>query len=300
MHVILMSDRLGRTVAFNLGHRHLGSAAALLIGVLIWSGFMGFHLGRHERPAAAAKPIVSAQGPRFDQLAIRVGELQARLAQINDMGDRLAKKVGVPVRAIPTTVAPGEGGPLVSTGERSPTSEDIAMMLDELSGGADTESDRLTVMDSEFLHRTAHPGHLPLGRPIGRSAFISSGFGMRIDPFTGKLAFHPGLDFADKVGTPIRAAAAGVVIDVEKMSPGYGNQIEIDHGNGLVTRYAHCSKLLAKQGDVVKRGQEIAEVGSTGRSTGPHLHFEVRKFGVAENPVPFLSRRSLLALRGYR
>lgn len=115
-----------------------------------------------------------------------------------------------------------------------------------------------------------------------------SGFGWRIDPFNGRGAMHEGVDFAAPVGTPILAAAGGIVITAEA-HPQYGNMVELDHGNGLVTRYAHASRLTAKVGELVKRGQKVAEVGSTGHSTGPHLHFEVREHGIAKNPSNFLT-----------
>jgi murein DD-endopeptidase MepM/ murein hydrolase activator NlpD len=119
------------------------------------------------------------------------------------------------------------------------------------------------------------------------ASWSDSSFGWRIDPFTGEKAMHEGVDFVADVGAPIFAAASGVVITAE-YRPDFGNVVEIDHGNGYVTRYAHASKLFVKPGQVVQRGRKIAEVGSTGRSTGPHLHFEVRYHGVAQNPAKFL------------
>jgi len=127
-----------------------------------------------------------------------------------------------------------------------------------------------------------------MDRPVDDAGYITSPFGMRIDPFTSKMSRHEGLDFADTPGSPISAAESGVVI-AAKATPDYGNMVEIDHGNGLTTRYGHCQALLVKAGDVVKRDQKTALVGSTGRSTGPHCHFEVRKDGVPRNPVPYLS-----------
>jgi murein DD-endopeptidase MepM/ murein hydrolase activator NlpD len=118
--------------------------------------------------------------------------------------------------------------------------------------------------------------------------FVGSGFGWRTDPFTGHMARHEGIDFAAPPGTPIHAAAGGVVLSAE-FHPEYGNVVEIDHGNQLTTRYAHALRMLVRPGDLVKRGQKIAEVGNTGRSTGPHLHFEVHSQGVAQNPAKFLA-----------
>jgi murein DD-endopeptidase MepM/ murein hydrolase activator NlpD len=117
--------------------------------------------------------------------------------------------------------------------------------------------------------------------------FNVSGFGQRVDPFTGQWAMHEGIDFLADTGSPIQAAAAGVVV-FAGFHPQYGYVVDIDHGNDLITRYAHTSKIFVKEGDVVQRGTKIAEVGSTGRSTGPHLHFEVRFKGVPQNPARFL------------
>jgi murein DD-endopeptidase MepM/ murein hydrolase activator NlpD len=118
--------------------------------------------------------------------------------------------------------------------------------------------------------------------------FVGSGYGMRFDPFTGQQSMHAGLDFPAPVGTPILAAAGGVVV-VAEPNPDFGNMIEIDHGKGLATMYAHTSRMLVKNGDIVRKGQRIAEVGTTGRSTGPHLHFEVHVNGVPQNPAKYLA-----------
>ena len=129
------------------------------------------------------------------------------------------------------------------------------------------------------------PNSKPIDAPVG------SGFGFRTDPFTGRAALHTGLDFSADPGTPILAAAGGMVVSVE-VHPQYGNLLEIEHGNGLTTRYAHAQRILAKTGDLVKRGQPVALVGTTGRSTGPHLHFEVLVDGVMQDPSKFLSSAS--------
>ncbi|HEX8980287.1 MAG TPA: M23 family metallopeptidase [Parasulfuritortus sp.] len=291
MHIILMSERLGRTISFRLDHRHGLALSLFLSGAVAWAAYLGFHFGSDNSLAVGpqTQTVAQQQGPRLDQLALRVGELQARLARITDVGERVAKKVGVPLPDLAHAAAPGEGGPLISADAQPASAEEVARLLDGLTRQFDRESDRLTVLDTELLTRQARLGHLPMDRPV-LDGYVSSPFGVRPDPFTGKLARHEGLDFSDRIGAPIHAAESGIVITA-RLSPDYGNEVEIDHGNGLVTRYGHCSRLLVKEGDMVKRGQEIAEVGSTGRSTGPHVHFEVRKDGVAVNPVLYLSRR---------
>jgi murein DD-endopeptidase MepM/ murein hydrolase activator NlpD len=128
---------------------------------------------------------------------------------------------------------------------------------------------------------------VPTQQPV-QAGHLGSVFGWRIDPFTGRSALHTGLDFQADPGTPILSAAGGVVVAAEQ-HPAYGNMVEVDHGNDLVTRYAHASRMWVKKGDLVRRGQKVAEVGSTGRSTGPHLHFEVLVQGVPQDPRKFLA-----------
>jgi murein DD-endopeptidase MepM/ murein hydrolase activator NlpD len=144
----------------------------------------------------------------------------------------------------------------------------------------------LGVLEAQLFEQAVKKKLLPTMLPVS-APFNASGFGMRIDPFTGQHAMHEGIDFLAELGSPIVAAASGVVI-FAGFHPQYGNMVDVDHGNDLVTRYAHASKLYVKEGDIVQRGRKIAEVGSTGRSTGPHLHFEVRFKGVAQNPARFV------------
>jgi murein DD-endopeptidase MepM/ murein hydrolase activator NlpD len=156
--------------------------------------------------------------------------------------------------------------------------------LDQIGGH---RVDLLTVVESRLFDQKMQQRMIPTESPVvGVEA--GSAFGFRIDPFTGRSALHTGLDFPADVGTPILAAAGGVVV-VQEYHAAYGNMVEIDHGNELITRYAHASKVFVKKGDIVKRGQKIAAVGSTGRSTGPHLHFEVWVSGIPQDPQRFLA-----------
>jgi len=159
-------------------------------------------------------------------------------------------------------------------------------LIESMSRGIDHRLDELNLIESELLSRTVRSKLLPSSQPLEIGAY-GSGFGWRLDPFTGQRAMHEGIDFSAPVGTPILAAAAGVVV-FAGWDAAYGRQVDVDHGQGLVTRYAHASKLHVKRGDIVKQGQKIAEVGSSGRSTGPHLHFEVRINNVAQDPRKYL------------
>jgi murein DD-endopeptidase MepM/ murein hydrolase activator NlpD len=171
--------------------------------------------------------------------------------------------------------------------QRNLSLDEFNALLAQLAQQVDQRSDQLGVLEALLVSDSANKKFLPTLKPI-EDAWFSSNFGWRLDPFTGQQSFHEGIDFPADVGTAIDAAASGKVIFAD-VHPAYGKIIEIDHGNGLVSRYAHCSVLLVKEGDFVMRGQLIAKVGTTGRSTGPHLHFEVRLNGVPQNPARFLA-----------
>lgn len=290
MQVILLSDRLGPTRTFNFNLRHVLVVTVVLVAALVWSGFLGFRIATGDGASVAITLGKQASQPQLDQLALRVGELQARLARLDTLGERVAGKAGVPMPK-PGTEAPGRGGPLVEPATPRLTTAELAARLDALGQAIDLASDQLQVLDAELLLRQASQGKLPMDRPVSESGYLSSVFGLRTDPFTGRRARHEGIDFADALGAPILAAESGVVLRVDS-HPQYGVSLDIDHGNGLVTRYAHASRVLVRSGDVVKRGQPVAEIGSTGRSTGPHLHFEVLKHGVPQNPIGYLSGRA--------
>jgi murein DD-endopeptidase MepM/ murein hydrolase activator NlpD len=217
----------------------------------------------------------------LDALAQKVGELQGKVSQMEALSQRVSGLAGIPLKEIPTV--PGQGGALVA--DRTFTSDELNLMLDRLDHVATTRNDFLTVIESTLFEQKIIKMMLPTQHPIA-DAPLGSLFGWRIDPFTGRSALHTGLDFAAGTGTPIVAAAGGVVV-VQEFHAAYGNMVEIDHGNDLVTRYAHASKVLVKKGDLVKRGQKIAEVGTTGRSTGPHLHFEVMVQNQFQDPYKF-------------
>lgn len=218
----------------------------------------------------------------IDSMARKLGEMQAKLVQLEALGDRVSGLAGVNTADLKVT--PGRGGALVSG--RSLTLEELQAALSELDQVAGSRVDVLTVIESRLLDQKIRTMMIPTQRPVA-SGPVGSAFGWRIDPLTGRQALHTGLDFASNTGTAITAASGGVVI-TQQLHPEYGNMVEIDHGNGLVTRYAHASKVFVHRGDLVKRGQKLAEVGTTGRSTGPHLHFEVLVGGVPQDPQKFL------------
>ncbi|HEX7889412.1 MAG TPA: M23 family metallopeptidase [Ramlibacter sp.] len=223
----------------------------------------------------------------LDAMARRLGEMQARMMQLEALGERVSGLAGVNPNELKMH-GTGRGGALVQG--RPLSIEELQATLDDLEQLTGERTDLLTVMESRLIDARLKKAMVPTQNPVA-GAPVGSRFGWRIDPFNGRQALHTGLDFQANAGTPILAAAGGVVVTSEA-HPEYGNMVEVDHGNGLITRYAHGSRLIVKKGDLVKRGQQLALVGSTGRSTGPHLHFEVLVQGVQQDPYKFLNASS--------
>lgn len=221
-------------------------------------------------------------------MAMKLGEMQAQLMRLDALGERVQGLAGVKPQEFNFKELPGRGGVEQSSIKDRPLSmNEFQRALDAMAKDVEHRVDYMNVVETTLISNKIKSKLLPTIQPVN-VAYNASGFGWRLDPFTGRNAFHEGIDFAASVGTPIVAAAGGVVIAAEYHHQ-YGNMIEIDHGNDIVTRYAHASRLLMKVGDIVKRGQHIADIGSTGRSTGPHLHFEVLVKGIQQDPHKFLS-----------
>lgn len=301
MNIILVSDRLANPKTVALGTRQLSLLlAAWLITPVILAAAL-FYLALHHA-ADIDSPyikslVLSSQQDQLEKghaylqtnlstMAVRVGQMQAQVLRLEALGDRLANMAGISKQEFQFDKPPARGGAVSAIPARDLKRSELEKMIGDLSHQLDNQGDQLSVMEAVLMQKSLSKAVLPTSRPVA-TGWYSSNFGWRVDPFTGKNAFHEGVDFMSEVGTPIYAAAGGVVTHAGP-STGYGNLVEIDHGNGLVTRYGHISKVLTKEGDVVLRGQEIAEVGNTGRSTGPHLHFEVRYNGVPQNPARYL------------
>jgi hypothetical protein len=225
----------------------------------------------------------------LDVLARKMGEMQAKMTQLESLSERVSGLAGLHPDSF--KIKPGQGGVLISG--HSLSMDELAWTLKDLDRVTDQRTDLLTVLESKLFDRKILDMMVPTQSPVV-DGVPSSLFGWRLDPFTGNSALHTGLDFQADKGTPIVAAAGGVVV-VQTFHPAYGNMVEIDHGNTLVTRYAHASKTVVKVGDLIKRGEVIAEVGSTGRSTGAHLHFEVLVQGIPQDPQKFLMAGRKLA-----
>ncbi len=223
-------------------------------------------------------------------MAIKLGQMQAQLLRLDALGERLAESSGIKSKDLLFNEVPGQGGARTDLSSEELTFTEFNHKLQELSNMLDERTDKLGALDSLLRHNRLTKYVLPSKMPV-ETDWYSSGYGYRIDPFTGKRAFHEGVDFSAEIGTPITAAAGGVVVYSDRHAE-YGNMIEIDHGDDLVSRYAHASKRLVGLGQIVLQGQKIAEVGNTGRSTGSHLHFEIRHRDKPLNPSKFLKKTS--------
>jgi len=305
MNIILVSGRLGKTRHVTLGTGQIMMLLLLLSLLMLGALFTLQYTLIRFAPEGLSEDIrfllAKVQNDEqqkqkaylhssLDAMAIRVGQMQAQLQRLDSLGARLAKLTGMKPDEFQFSKSPGLGGPLVVLPEKQISENLLSQQLDRLGSIVNDRSDKLLALETMLLQNQLSSKLLPSIPPV-HTGFYSSNFGWRIDPFTGTPAMHEGVDFVADVGTPIYASAGGVVA-YASMHPQYGNMVEIDHGNGIVTRYGHASKLFVKVGQVVRRGEKIAEVGSTGRSTGNHLHFEVRYQGIAQNPVRFLKKAS--------
>lgn len=220
-------------------------------------------------------------------MARKLGEMQAQLMRLDALGERVSKMSGIRPEEFNFKELPGRGGAADTASSRALTLDELQKEMERIDKGVGARADFMDVIESELVAAQVRRALLPQNTPVSEG-FVGSSYGMRTDPFTGQLAMHAGVDFAAPIGTPIYAAAGGVVASAE-LHPVFGNAVTIDHGNDLSTLYAHASRIHVKPGDIVKKGQKIAEVGSTGRSTGPHLHFEVLVRGVPQDPNKFMN-----------
>jgi len=224
-------------------------------------------------------------------LTLRLADMQARLLRLDALGERLVDVAGIRVDEFDFSSGPALGGPETSSGAALSAYQPPAFVdaLNDLAVTLERREEQLNILEGLLNNRRQESQASLSGRPVVRG-WMSSRFGHRADPFSGRLAQHRGVDFAAKEGTEIIATGAGVVtFSGDRWA--YGNLVEINHGNGLTTRYAHAQDLLVKTGDIVRAGEVIATVGTTGRSTGPHVHYEVLRNGSHIDPEPFLQRR---------
>jgi murein DD-endopeptidase MepM/ murein hydrolase activator NlpD len=302
MQLIITDAWLAKSRALHLTGLQLAAAFVLSAFVLLVLALGLYHWvflkgARENWPVVGAvvKLVVKdefEQRDRYlrenlDVMARRLGEMQAQLTQLESLGERVSSLAGVKPPDSPNK--PGQGG--IEIRGHMLTLEELELTMNDLEHLTHQRTDLLTVLESRLFERKMQSLRIPTQRPVSESE-VGSSFGWRLDPISGRSALHTGLDFPAPVSTPILAAAGGVVV-TQEFHPEYGHMLEIDHGNELVTRYAHASKVWVKVGDLIKRGQKVAEVGASGRSTGTHLHFEVLVQGIPQDPQKFLNQAPL-------
>ena len=308
MQLLITHGRLARTHALQFTRWQLALGVLAVVATLLLLSGTVYHFV-FLKAAREGWPVVSplvrlivrdelAQRERFmrdnlDAIAQKVGEMQAKLVRLEAMGERVQGLAGVRVEELDPPHRPasgaapagrGRGGPFLPM--PSPSLEQLQRLVSGLDEATDFSTDFFTRVESRLLASRLQALMVPSASPV--EGDVGSGFGFRRDPFNGRSALHTGLDFPAAIGTPIRAAAGGIVTAIET-HPEYGHLLELTHGNGLVTRYAHCATISVPLGALVRRGQVVAQVGNSGRSTGAHLHFEVLVDGVPQDPARFLA-----------
>ncbi|WP_430459942.1 peptidoglycan DD-metalloendopeptidase family protein [Thalassolituus sp. LLYu03] len=305
MNIIIVGRRHGESRTYTLS----ASARTVMIGLLFAlpfaMGAAGYWLAERladegildlnaakawERDLSQQKQELQQIRKQTDQeleaLTLRLAELQAKLLRLDALGERLVDVSALNSDEFDFSLEPAVGGP-GTLGEAYQVPE-INEVLDELAERIDSREQQLEVLDDLMSANKLSADTFVAGRPINKG-WMSSRYGKRTDPFTGRLAWHAGVDFAGKLGSDIVAVASGVVT-WSGPRYGYGKMVEINHGNGYKTRYAHCQDINVALGDVVRKGDIIAEMGSSGRSTGPHVHFEVYKNGRTVDPAAYIHR----------
>ncbi len=303
MHIVLFTRRGGRSRTVNL-FSPLTILAVVATLVLIGGGLTmaGYRLGvMFASPdAVAIREVVNQElgaqrqeiadfrrqaRENVDALALRLGEMQAHVIRLDALGERLTEMANLDKSEFSFEQAPGQGGP-ESAGGESIQIPDFLQSLEMLEQRLADREQKLSMLESTLMNRRLQAEVLPTGRPT-TSGWISSFFGRRTDPFTGRPAYHEGIDIAGRLGSEVIAVASGVVTWAGPRY-GYGGLVEINHGNGYVTRYAHNKEVLVEVGQTVKKGDKIAKMGTSGRSTGPHVHFEVLINGRPVDPAKFV------------
>jgi Membrane proteins related to metalloendopeptidases len=310
MEIILLSSRHGKSWRRNIEFRRWTGwlpHAALATGVFAALLAAGFGLGRwtgsgpasgvpvhvvrqwnanfRQQAADIAQAKLHAQADAH-ALARKIAQIQADVMRLDAAGQRMTQIAGIKSDEFDFAKPAPMGGPEDPPITQPPVMEDVMQSLDELQHQLANRERQMHVLEDILLSSRLQKEVRPAGWPVDEG-YISSGFGMRTDPFTGLRAFHPGIDFAAPAGTPVQAVAAGIVTHAGP-DAGYGNMVEINHGNGYATLYGHNEKILVHVGERVKRGQDVALVGSTGRSTGPHCHLGVLHDGKFVNPERYI------------
>lgn len=307
MNIIIVGQRHGRSKTISLGPLarwtlmfclavlpfSMGAAGYYLTMMLADEGLFGPETAKAwEQDLTQQRKELDAIRTQTDEqlvgLTLRMAQLQTRLTRLDALGERLIDRSKLDKGEFNFGDLPAIGGPSRANIGENYQAPDIISVLDELSEQIDSREQQLEVLDSILGEKKITSDTFVAGLPI-KKGWMSSRYGMRTDPFTGRLAWHAGVDFAGKTGSDIVSVASGVVTWAAKRY-GYGLLVEVNHGNGYKTRYAHCKEIKVKVGDVVRKDQLLALMGSSGRSTGPHVHFEVYKNGRTVDPAAYIHR----------
>ena len=291
MNLIVLMRRAGRTRHIDLARPWVlsafGVAFLLVLTGVFWAGLqLGSAGNLRWAPVDSTADIRSRLQDRIDALALRIGTLDAQLLRLNALGKRLTDMANIRSSEFDFDKDPPQGGPDAGSAGRGLTLDEVGGAMGHFERVIDFRNAQLHALQGVLLRRQITADLRPNGRPVSEG-YLSSRYGERMDPFNGEEAFHKGVDFAAPAGSDVMAVASGVVTWAGQRE-GYGQLVEVQHGDGLVTRYAHNSQVLVGVGEVVQRGQALAKVGSTGRSTGPHVHFEVLRNGSAIDPTGFV------------
>lgn len=299
MRLVVLRQRAAQVRSLDLpGYWVIGIGTAVLVALVSVSFLAGFRLA--DRLSGQSSSLLARFSSsddqeigelrarlqeRVDAMSARVGQLNAHVIRLDALGKRLAEMADVDSHEFDFSMAPSAGGPETIAGMpiRAP---ELSSMIDDFESRLVQRDTQLNVLEQIILQRELRKQILPEGRPVERG-FLSSGFGNRQDPLSGEFSFHRGVDFAGNAGDLVIAVGAGVVTFAGYRLD-YGYVVDVTHGDGYVTRYAHNARVLVRQGETVSRGQRLAVMGSTGRSTGPHVHFEVLRNGTPVNPLAYL------------
>jgi len=306
MRSVSVSDHPAQPRSLTLSGRLLFLVPVFLLCLLLAAGFIGYRVAvarAAELPgdlvatwktelgalSAETSALRSAAERESRAYATRVAALQARVMRMEAVGERLASAASLDAGEFDFNAEPAVGGPVGEESQADESKSELARSLEHLERLMDDRERQLDLMEKLFVNRKLASEVSLAGRPVGKG-YVSSVFGRRTDPFRGRGAWHKGVDFAAPAGTEVVAVASGVVVWSGR-DRDYGNMVEVRHSDGYTTRYAHNRENLVKAGDIVKKGQAIATVGNTGRSTGSHVHFEVLRAGAQVNPMPYITTR---------
>jgi len=306
MKFIIVDKKSGKHRSFNANGFIFGVALAGLLSIPAAAGYFAYRFGVAEADmngemVARWREVLNQQQDVIEKVrweaehnleasALRIAQLQARIVRLDALGERLTKVGRLNEGEFDFSQAPAMGGPENLTdvaGYQPPAYMDL---LDQLARDIEDREQQLGVLETLLADRKMQRDVFLAGRPV-RKGWMSSRYGHRVDPITGKRAWHNGVDFAGKNGSDVIAVAAGVVVYSGQRN-GYGQMVEINHGSGYSTRYGHHKELIVKAGDIVRKGEVIGLMGSSGRSTGPHVHFEVFKNGRIVDPAAYIHRAS--------